>query len=266
MSFLFRCLMLWGICLCTMAATPGPAAEYRLGTADSIKISVFQNPDLTLETRVSEAGTITFPLIGTVSVGGLSIGDAESKIATRLREGGFVRNAQVNILLLQLRSAQVSVLGQIGRPGRYPIESVGLRASEMVAIAGGVVAGASDIVTVSGIRDGKPVRWNVDLEAILQLGIDSDNPVLADGDTLYVGRAPVVYIYGEVQRPGIFRLERNMTVLQGLAQGGGLTAHGTERGIRIHRRDASGKLEIIQPAVTDFLQRDDVVYVRESLF
>ena len=264
MSFLFRCLALWGWSLCALAASP--TAEYRLGAADVIKISVFQNPDLTLETRISESGQIAFPLIGSVEVGGLSISDAEGRIAARLRAGNFVRSPQVNILLLQLRSAQVSVLGQVGRPGRYPIETVGLRVSDMVAIAGGVVTGASDVVSLVGTRNDKPVRWSVDIDALLQLGVDGDNPVVLDGDTIYVARAPVVYIYGEVQRPGIFRLERNMTVLQGLAQGGGLTPHGTERSIRIHRRDETGVLQVIQPSLTDPLQRDDVVYVRESLF
>jgi polysaccharide export outer membrane protein len=83
---------------------------------------------------------------------------------------------------------------------------------------------------------------------------------------LYVDRAPRFYIYGEVQRPGVFRLERAMTVLQALSTGGGLSARGTERGVRIKRRDGEGKLQIISAKHDDLLQPDDVVYVQESLF
>jgi polysaccharide export outer membrane protein len=89
---------------------------------------------------------------------------------------------------------------------------------------------------------------------------------LAGNDVLFVERAPRFYIYGEVQRAGPFKLERGMTVLQALSTGGGLTARGTERGIRIKRRDASGKLQVLDAKHDDLVQVDDVVYVKESLF
>ena len=79
-------------------------------------------------------------------------------------------------------------------------------------------------------------------------------------------RQQVVYIYGEVQRPGAMRLERGMTVMQALATGGGLTARGTEKGIRVHRKAVDGKPQVVQPGMDDRLQDGDVVYVRESLF
>jgi polysaccharide export outer membrane protein len=81
-----------------------------------------------------------------------------------------------------------------------------------------------------------------------------------------VDRQPVVYIYGEVQRPGPMRLEREMTLLQALATGGGLTARGTERGVRVHRKDTGGAVMVLEPTMTDKLREGDVVFVRESLF
>jgi polysaccharide export outer membrane protein len=89
---------------------------------------------------------------------------------------------------------------------------------------------------------------------------------LAANDIIYVERAPRFYIYGEVQRPGAFRLERSMTVLQALAVGGGLTQRGTERGMQIKRRGADGKLQVIDAARDDMVQIDDVVYIKESWF
>jgi len=83
---------------------------------------------------------------------------------------------------------------------------------------------------------------------------------------VWVDRGPVVYIYGEVQRPGAMRLERGMTVMQALATGGGLTQRGTEKGMRVHRKTADGKVQVVQPSMDDALRDGDVVYVRESLF
>jgi polysaccharide export outer membrane protein len=86
------------------------------------------------------------------------------------------------------------------------------------------------------------------------------------GDIIFVDRAPRFYIYGEVQRPGQLRLERQMTVLQALSAGGGLTPRGTERGLRVKRRDQEGKLQTLDVKGDDLLQPNDVVYVKESLF
>ena len=242
------------------------AAARPIGTDDIVRITVFQNPDMTVETRVGETGKVSYPLLGSVAIGGLAVDEAEEKIAGLLREGKFVRSAQVNVRVIDPRSTMVSVLGQVGKPGRYALETTTTTVSELIASAGGVVAGAADTVTLKGIRAGKPVRWTVDLPAILQLGSDGEDPVVERGDVLYVDRAPLAYIYGEVQRPGAFRLERGMTLMQAIAVGGGLTSRGTERGIRISRRDARGQLKLVELLLTDTLERDDVVYVRESVF
>jgi len=240
--------------------------EHILGVGDVIRITVYQNPDLTLETQVSELGQITFPLIGTVSLGGASITGAQEKIAKQLRDGGFVLKPQVNVMVVQVRSSQISILGQISKPGRYPIVTVNSRVSEMIAAAGGVLPGGADVVTVVGTRDGKSVKYAIDLPAIMQAGKRELDITVANGDIIYVDRAPNLYIYGEVQKPGAFRLERGMTVLQALAQSGGLTARGTERGIRVHRRNASGEVIVMELKMTDVVQPDDVIYVRESVF
>jgi polysaccharide export outer membrane protein len=242
------------------------AAEHTLGAGDVVRVNVFQNPDLSLETRISEQGVITYPLVGSVPIGGLSVPAAEQRIAKALRDGKFVLNPQVSIMLMQVRSAQVSILGQVGKPGRYPIEQVNSKVSEMIAAAGGAVPGASDIVTLVGQRNGRAVKLDIDLPAVLQAGKSELDAVVSNGDILYVDRAPMYYVYGEVQHPGMQRLERGMTIMQALAQSGGLTARGTERGLRIHRRDANGAVRVVQPGMNDLVERDDVLYVRESVF
>ncbi|MBN9125429.1 MAG: polysaccharide export protein EpsE [Nitrosospira sp.] len=239
--------------------------EYPLGPGDILRIQVFQNPDLTTETRVSETGSITYPLIGAVEVGGLSIAEAERKISDALKKGGYIKQAQVNIVLLQMRGSQVSVLGQVNRPGRFPLETLS-RVSDMLASAGGATMGGDDYAIVTGLRDGKHFRKVIDIPA-LYLGEKPDEDIyLAGGDVVYVHRAPVFYIYGEAQRPGAYRIERGMTVMQALAQGGGPTPRGSEWRLRLHRKQDDGKVVKLSPEMTDLVQPNDIIYVRESIF
>ncbi|AKU11742.1 polysaccharide export protein EpsE [Azoarcus sp. CIB] len=244
---------------------PAQSGDYMLGPGDVIRVTVYQNPDLTTEARVSEGGLISFPLLGSVAVGGRSAGSVERQIERQLREGGFVLQPQVSVLAMQMRGNQVSVIGLVGRPGRYPLETANLRLSDVLATAGGIAPTGADTVVLTGVRDGKTMRREIDIPALFLKGGENDVPV-AGGDILYVHRAPTFYIYGEVQRPGAFRLERNMSVMQALATGGGINQRGTLRGLQVHRRDAEGLLEIVEPALEDLLRPDDVIYVRESLF
>lgn len=240
--------------------------DYPLGAGDAIRIQVFQNPDLTIETRVSENGSITYPLIGAVDLGGLSIAVAEQKIADALQKGGFIQKPQVNIVLVANRGNQVAVLGQVNRPGRFPLETANTRLSDMLANAGGASVGGDDVAIVSGTRNGQPFRKQINIPSIFLDEKIQDDIVLQGGDLVYVHRAPVFYIYGEAQRPGSFRIERGMTIMQALAQGGGPTARGSEKRLRLSRKGADGTIQQIEPQLTDPVLADDVIYVKESLF
>jgi polysaccharide export outer membrane protein len=248
-----------------MGLAPAVGADLPLGSGDVLKVSVYGNPDLALETRVSEDGNISFPLVGQVAVGGLPAAAAEKKIAALLDAGGYVKQPQVNIIVTTVQSQTVSVLGQVNRPGRYPVE--GRRSlMDMLAMAGGISADGGDKVSLIRRRNGATTRDEVDVVQMLRAGaLDADYQV-AGADVVFVERAPKFYIYGEVQRPGAFRLERAMTVTQALSAGGGLSPRGTERGLVIKRRDAQGKLQTIRANQDDLLQVDDVVYVNESWF
>lgn len=284
MKFLTRSLSTFLMCFYAVAAfaqvssspsPPGPSTpaaatsnqqDYKLGAGDSIGVQVYQSPDLSVDARVSETGVISYPLVGSVQLGGLSISEAEKKIATALQTGGFVKAPQVNIVLRQIRGSQVAVLGQVSRPGRFPLEAMNARVSDMLAAAGGATAAGDDVLIVTGQRQGKPFRKVIDIPALF-LDAQSDNDiVLSGGDTLYVNKAPVFYIYGEAQRPGPYRIERGMTVLQALAQGGGPTVRGSQNRLRLHRRDAGGNLVESSPKLSDPVQPEDVIFVRESIF
>lgn len=261
-------LTLWFVTLffaifanCALAAQE----DVLLGAGDILKISVFEQPDLTLEVRVSERGMITFPLIGEVQVGGGTTAEAEKKIAGQLERGGFLKNPHVNIIVAQIQSQQVSVLGQVNHPGRYPLE--GARTlSDVLALASGINPEGGDLVTVLRNTKNGVVREVVNIAEMIRTGDVERNFQIGGGDIVYVDRAQRFYIYGEVQRPSQYRLEHNMTVLQALSMGGGLTLRGTERGVKIKRVDESGVMQVFKAKHDDLLKPNDVVYVQESLF
>jgi len=248
------------------SASAAASQDYRLGAGDSIGIQVYQSPDLTLESRVSENGVVSYPLIGNVQLGGLSLVEAEKTIADALRSGGFVRSPQVNITLKQVRGNQVAVLGQVNRPGRFPLETGNTRVSDMLASAGGVTPTGDDVLILTGRRQGQEFRRVIDIPGLFLNQKPEDDVVVAGGDTLYINKAPVFYIYGEAQRPGPYRIERGMTVMQALAQGGGPTARGSQNRLKLHRRDVAGKVIETVPELTDVVRPEDVIFVRESLF
>ncbi|TLZ10441.1 MAG: polysaccharide export protein EpsE [Gammaproteobacteria bacterium] len=254
------------VALIASQAAVGESNEL-LGDGDTVRITVFQNPDLTTEARISERGAINFPLIGEVVIGGLAPSDAEARIAQQLARGKFVVRPQVNLSVLQVRSRQISVLGQVGRPGRYPLDDVSSKLTDVLALAGGISPGGDDNVVVMLNNHGKPSRTSIDVPAMYRTGDMSHDIRLENGDVIYVERAPQFYIYGEVQRAGAYRLEPDMTVMQALSVGGGLTARGTLHGLEIQRRMPDGQIrDLREIRPTDAVQPNDVILVRERLF
>lgn len=243
-----------------------PVNDYRFQPGDQLRISVYKSPDLTTEARVAGDGTIGMPLIGAVRVRGLTAVEVERAIASELRAGNFIAKPQVTVTALQVFGNLVSVLGHVNQPGRYPIEGVRLRLSDVLSAAGGVSATGGDVVTVLGTRQGRPVRLEVDLHEIFQGTDPAADPELAGGDTVFVPRAGTFYIYGNVQNPGSYRLERRMTLRQALAAGGGASATGNPQNPVVHRRAADGKIEELSPKLSELIQDGDVIYVRERVF
>ncbi|ODU12576.1 MAG: polysaccharide export protein EpsE [Thiobacillus sp. SCN 64-35] len=254
--------------LCALLLTaPAWSADndYRMGTGDVLHITVYGQPDLTTDARVSETGTITFPLIGDVKMADITPAQGETEIAQRLSKGGFIIKPFVTLNVVQYRSQHISVLGRVNRPGQYTLEKIS-RVTDALALAGGIIIDGADTVTLVRTRDGKTTYHDIDMVALFKPGGEASNELIQDGDIINVARQPMFYIYGEVQRPGAFRLEQNMSVVQALSQGGGLTQRGTQRGIKILRRDTKGMLQELDAQLADPVKKDDVIYVKESLF
>jgi len=256
-------LSLFAAALLSIAAH---AAGYLLGPGDVVKITVYGQPDLTIEAQITDQGTISYPLIGEVQVGGLEKSAAEALIAERLRAGQFVKQPQVNLLIGQYRSQQVSVLGYVNKPGKYPIDAVS-HVTDLLSKAGGVSPDGADVATlIKKDRDGNITKQYIDLIRLFDARDMTQNYEASDGDIIFVSRAPVFYIWGEVQKPGGYRLERGMNVMQAISIGGGLTPRGTERRLRINRPDADGKVQSLDAELITQLKENDVIQVRQRLF
>jgi polysaccharide export outer membrane protein len=254
------------VCALLLAAPAWSADDdYRMGTGDVLRINVYGNPDLATEARVGEDGSITFPLIGAVKAAGQTPALVEKEIATRLAKGGFIVDPNINLNIIQYRGQQISVLGRVARPGKHVLEKAS-RVSDALALAGGVAGDGADTITLVRTQDGKTEYREIDVIALFKQGGEAGNERVQDGDIINVARQPMFYIYGEVQRPGAFRLEQNMTLVQALSMGGGITARGTQRGITVLRRDANGEMQELDIELADLVKKDDVIYVKESLF
>ena len=243
----FAVVFLWA------AAFPAWGAE-KLGVGDAVRVTVFQQPDLTTEARITERGTIAMPLIGEAKVTGMTAAEAAAKIAAELKSGKYLKNPQVSIVRTTLRSQQVSVLGLVARPGRYALDDTSSRLADVIAAAGGLTPEGSSTVTV--------IRGS----ARQQVSLLGKSFQLQGGDTIHVDRAPVFYIYGEVTRAGAYRLEPGLTVMQAISLGGGITPRGSDRRLKLRRAGADGKIVESDASLRDAVKADDVIYVKESLF
>ena len=198
-------------------------------------------------------------------MGGQSTLEAGRNITKLLSNGGFIKGAQVTVVVLDYKSQQVSVLGQVNRPGQFALEFP-TTLVDVIAMAGGINPVGEDRIIITRNINGKPVKEEVDLRKTLEFPETTKVVTIQKGDIIYVPKAPMFYIHGEVQKPGTFRLEPNMTVAQALSVGGGLTTRGTTRGIMIERRDQKGTAKTIEVQLTDYVLKDDVIVFDERLF
>lgn len=242
-----------------------------LGVGDQITIAVFGQPDLSAEVTVGESGTIMVPLIGTLNVLNLSAAQLEAMVATRLKDGGYLQNPGVSVQIRQLRSQLVSVIGEVQRPGRYPIQGR-MTVLEALATAGGLTQRADKTIVLlrkpASDKGAESPREEISIQletAGGQFGGRLDAPLLND-DVVFVGVQKLFYIHGEVRRPGAYPMETGMNIMKALSLSGGVSERGSDRRIKIHRLDAHKVLQEMKADPATPLQPDDVIHVDERLF
>jgi len=245
-----------------LAAAPAQAqldTGYQLGPSDSITVVVYGNNEFNVETRIKPDGSIVMPLIGKVQASGKTVITLADEITRRLEAGNFLRDPIVNVEIGQYNSRYVRIAGKVATPGLLPLDR-NYRVLDMLLRAGWVAEGASDYVTLRREDGSEPTRL---LTEDLARGGPGSDITLRAGDTLFVDDAEVVYVTGQVNRPGIYALKPNMMIWELLATAGGVTATGSgnkvglKRGGAAKETDADGQTK---------LQVGDVVNVKERLF
>ena len=241
------------------------AEDYLLGGGDTVNITVYQQPDLSTEARISQDdGTITFPLIGEVAISGLTPEAAARKIAKMLKDGGYLKRPEVALTVKEFQSQKIPVMGQVNEPGEYALKGES-RVIDVISQAGGLKEDAADIIIVVKKSGDKTIKHTVDLLEFYS-GDMKQNIKVSEGDFILVPKMDTFYIHGEVKRPGVYRLERGMTTMQALSVGGGVSDRGSLKGIKVTRRMPDGSTKKVEVELTDELEPDDVVYVKERLF
>lgn len=222
--------------------------EARISPGDIVAVRIFGVPEMNQDLRVSNAGSILLPLIGTTSAQGLTTEELEEKIAAALRNGGFVNDPQVNVSAKELRSAGVSVTGEVGKPGIYPVFGSSPLA-DMILAAGGMTPRSGRIITVIH-RDQPDTPVDVDISSTSgTTGSPSRDVEVFSGDKVMVAKAGLVYVLGDVARPAGLVMEGDgrMTVLQALALTGGAAKDAALKGARIIRKTSEGIQEVPVP-------------------
>jgi polysaccharide export outer membrane protein len=237
----------------------------KLGPGDSVTVQVFGQPDATT-TYVEEDGSISLPLVGNVPVGGLTPVDAATRVAKALKDGGYFVDPHVSIQVAQSRTQLVTVIGEVGATGRYPI-TPRTTLLDLLASAGGAKETASETGFVLRSDDNGHVnRYPIRLDGLTDFKEVLPNGVLLGGDSLLVPRAEHYFIAGEVTSPGRFTIEPGLTVIKAIARAGGVNERGSERRIEIKRLGKNGQYQSIHPKLTDPVLADDMIRVKESIF
>jgi polysaccharide biosynthesis/export protein len=249
-----------------VAAKPANAHLSQLGPGDGLSLQVYGQPDMGSSVIVADDGTIQVPLVGAVPVSGLSPAEAAAKVEKALRDGHFLQRPIVIITVTQPLSQRVSVLGEVGTPGRYVIDP-GTTIFDLLAEAGGIKETGSDTIYVLRAEpDGSTRRFAVDLKSMLAEPASQAKVTLRAGDSIHVPRAEQFFVYGQVNAPNTYRLEPGMTVLEAIVRAGGLTPRGSDRSVEIRRYSSDGSYASITGKLEDRIEANDVIRVKERIF
>jgi polysaccharide export outer membrane protein len=251
------------------------AADYVIGPQDVLLIQVFDQPDLGGKYTVEADGTFTFPMIGRVKASTLTLRGFERVLKERLADGYF-RSPQVTVAVEQYRSQRVFVMGEVRQPGPVALTG-GMSLIEALARAGSTLPTSSGEVSIvrAARNDGKggPLMPGQDAATELfrasirdlESGRMAQNIELRDSDTIFVPRAELVYVFGEVKNPGGYAVQKSTTVLQALSLAGGVTEHGAMNRVQVMRIVKGQKVEV-RVKLTDLIRPEDTIVVPQRYF
>lgn len=253
--------------------------DYLVGPDDVLEISVFEwefsEQTRTLEFRVSESGNITLPVLGALPVAGKTIQDVQALIVAGLSSKSILQTPRVAVAVKEFRSRRIGVVGAVNAPGVYAIHQNVSTLLDILTLAGGPAETAGEVAYVLRQSSAKraPARIAVDLNALFIVGDASQNPVLQGSDVIYVPKAPLIFVYGNVKQPGGFSLQRPTQTLDAIALAGGLNSTADKSHCKLIRRQPNGS-QLLLPvnlsaieageAPNVYLRAGDVLQVPQS--
>jgi polysaccharide export outer membrane protein len=251
--------------------SPLTASESLLiGPGDQLHIQVADTPEMDLHPRVTDAGEVPIEAVGNVHVAGLTPAAAEIAMQNRLIDAGYMRHPIVLVTIEQFATQTVSVLGEVKAPGAYPIATP-RSILNVLALAGGLNSAADRNIVIERHGDpANPVHYNYSNNPDTAL---EQQVLVSPGDTILVPRAGIIYVLGDVNRPGGFAMTNNeskMTMLEALALAGGVSKSARQGGARLIRKDDSGSYSDRKLSVGDLqegkipdiaMQPGDVIYI-----
>jgi polysaccharide export outer membrane protein len=258
------------------AQTSSPAEQrkdYVVGAQDVLKVTVFDEPQLSGTFRVDVDGAFTYPFLGRIKAVGQNLRSIEGELA-RLLADGYVRRPQVAIEVEQYRSRSIFVVGEVRSPGKYALAGE-MTLIEALAQAGSTTALAGSEAMIlhpadpsrpeqaepGATPDSRTTRVNL---TDLQSGKILNNVMLREGDTVFIPKAERFFVTGHVRTPGAYTYERDMTVLQAISLAGGLSEKGSDRGIKVVRV-VNGQKRDVSVKLTDVVQANDTLVIRQRL-
>ncbi len=256
LSFLFLC------CFVTICFAKG----YVVGEGDTLKITVYDHEDLSTTVRIDGQGDILLPLLGRVHVGGLTVAKVTDKIAEALNDG-YIVNPQVNVFIEEFRSKKVVILGQVFKPGVYEL-SGSTTFLELLSKAGGLTENAGDTANVKskGAGQGEPFSKTINIKSLLEGGDLSENFLINDGDNVYIEKAGICYVAGEVKKPGAYKIDDSTTVINAITLAEGFTGKAKKKSVNIIRVIDGEKITLEDMELTTPVMDEDVIIIPESFF
>ena len=249
----------------------GSGAAGPIGAGDLVEMSVFDTPELSGKLRVSNTGDVILPLVGTLHLQGLKAEEAQNLIRQNLIDGGFLKDPQVTVFISEYATQGVSIVGEVHKPGNYPAFGAH-RLLDYLSLAEGLtpLAGTAIVITHSGHPE-QPQTVKMAAGAAPQ---PENNPEILPGDTIFVEKTGIVYVVGDVVRPGGFPMDHDeqLSILQAIALAQGVNYTAAKGSVRLIRTTATGRQEIpidlkkifASKAVDIAMQDNDILFVPSS--
>jgi polysaccharide biosynthesis/export protein len=248
-----------------------PTAGLMIGKGDLIDVTVEGAPDFSKELRVNPRGEISLPMAGAINVAGLTVEQAQDNVARHLQAGGYFNNPQVTIFEKEYATQGISVLGEVQKPGIYPLfgpHSV----LDAISAAGGTTAKAGNKILLT--RHERPNQVETIPLDFKKEQMGQSNVAVQPGDTVVVSKAGIVYVVGDVRQPSGFVMENaHLTVLQAIAMAQGTNPTASLGHAKLIRKTAQGAPQEIPIALNKImaakapdlaLEADDIVFVPNS--